>query len=108
VYLLAKFKLHIIITYGVTALQSSNNRIINLYSEYRGNNLQVLTKTVVTYQPIEVRSYSFCHCTHHEQGNGLLGKFFLYSSFFTAFKGKIHKEKIDRIRSFQRDVNKRP
>jgi len=34
----------------------------------------------------------FCHCTRHEQGNGLLGKFFLSSSFFTAFKGKIYKE----------------
>ena len=92
-YQLAKLQLHILITYRVTALQSSDNRTIDLYSEYRGNKLQALTKTVVTYKPIEVRSYNFRHCTHHEQGNGLLGKFFLYSSFFTAFKGEIHEEK---------------
>jgi len=71
VYLLAKFQIHILITYGVIALQSSNNRIIDLYSEYRGNKLQVLTYTVVTYKPIELWSYNFRHCTHHEQGNGL-------------------------------------
>ena len=52
-YLLAKFQLHILITYGVTALQSSNNRTIDLYSEYRGNKLQAHTKMVVTYKPIE-------------------------------------------------------
>ena len=92
-YLLAKFQLNILITYGVTTLQSSDNRTIDLYSEYWGNKLQAPTKTVVTYTPIEVRSYNFHHCTHHEQGNGLLGKFFLYSSFFTAFKGEIHEEK---------------
>jgi len=46
-YLLAKFQLHILITYGVTALQSSNNRTIDLYSEYGGNKLQALIKTVV-------------------------------------------------------------
>ena len=37
-----------IITYGVTALQNSNNRTISLYSEYRGSKLQALTKMVVT------------------------------------------------------------
>jgi len=93
VYLLAKFQLHILITYGVTALQSNSNRTINLYSKYRGNKLQALTKTVVIYEWIEVRSYNFHHCAHHEQGNRLLGELFLYSSFFTAFQGKIHEEK---------------
>ena len=38
----------------VTALQSSNNRKIDLYSKYKA-----LTKTVVSYQQIEVRSYNF-------------------------------------------------
>jgi len=57
-YLLAKFQLHIPITYGVTSLQSSNSRTIDLYSRSRGNKLQVLTKTVVTYKQIEVRSYN--------------------------------------------------
>ena len=33
-------------------------------------------------------------CSLYEQGNRLLGKFFLYSSFFIAFKGKIHEEKL--------------
>ena len=55
VYPLAKFQLHLPITLGVTALQSSNNRKINLYSKYRENTLQARTKTIVTYQWIEVR-----------------------------------------------------
>jgi len=59
--------------------------LANLYSEYRGNNLQALTKMVITYKLIEIRSYNFCHCTHHEQGNRLLNKFFLYS-FFSLVK----------------------
>ena len=56
VYPLANFQLHMPITLGVTALQSHNNRKIDLYSKHRENKLQVLTKTVVTYQWIEVRS----------------------------------------------------
>jgi len=55
--------------------------------------LQALTKTVVTYKQIEVWSYNFHHCTRHEQGIELLGKFFLYLSIFTAFKDEIHEEK---------------
>ena len=38
------------ITLGVTALQGRNNRKIDLYSKYRENKLQALTKTVVTYR----------------------------------------------------------
>ena len=53
----------------VTALQSSNNRKNNLYSKYRENKLQVPTKTVLTYQNFEVRSYNFHHRVRHEQGN---------------------------------------
>ena len=86
-YLLTKFQLHI------AELQPSNNKTIDLYSEYRINKLQALTKTVVTCKWIEVWSYNFRYCACHEQGNGLLGKFFSYSSFFTAFKGNIHEEK---------------
>ena len=59
VYPLAKFQPHTPITLGVTALQSSNNRKINLYSKYRENKLQAPTKRIVTYQRIEVRSYNF-------------------------------------------------
>ena len=58
-YPLAKFQLHLLITLGVTALQSSNNRKIDLYSKYRENKLQALTKTAVTYQRVEVRTKVF-------------------------------------------------
>ena len=93
-YLLAKFQLHIpTIHWGVIALQSSNNKTVELYSECRGNKLQTLAKMVATCKQIEVQSFNFRHCTRHEQGNRLLGKFFSYSSFFTTFKGKIHEEK---------------
>ena len=80
-------------TFGVTALQSSNNRKIDMYSKYRENKLQALTKMVITYQRIEVQSYNFHHRVRHEQGNQLLGKIFLYSTFFTAYNGEIHEEK---------------
>ena len=93
VYPLPNFQLHMPNTLGVTALQSSNNRKIDLYSKYRENKLQALTKTVVTYQRIEVQSQTFHHRVHHEQGNKLLGTFFLYSLFFTAYKDEIHEEK---------------
>ena len=92
---LTKFQPHVPITLGVIALQSSNNRKIDLYSKYRENKLQALTKMVVTYQQIEVRRYNFHHRFCHEQGNQLLGKIFLYSPFFTAYKGEIREEKID-------------
>ena len=63
---------------GVTALQSSNNRKIDLYSKYRENKLHALTKTVLTYQWIMVRSSTFHHRVRHELGNQLL-----VSLFFT-------------------------
>ena len=44
VYPLAKFQVHMPNTLGVTALQSSNNRKIDLYSKYRENKLQALTR----------------------------------------------------------------
>ena len=64
--LLAKFQLHIPIPWGVTALQSSNKKTIDLYRRHK---LQALTKTIVTCEQIEVQSYNFRHCTHHEQEN---------------------------------------
>ena len=80
-YPLAKFQLHIPITLGGTTLQSSNNRKIDMYSKYRKNILQALTKTVVTYQRIEVHSSNVHHRVRHEHGNQLLGKFsFTHSS----------------------------
>ena len=49
-YVLAKFQLRILKSFEVSALQSSSNRKINLYSKYRENKLQVLPKTDVTYE----------------------------------------------------------
>jgi len=57
VYSLARLQLHIPITLGVTALWSSSNRKINLYSRYWENKLQALTKTMVTYEQKDVLSY---------------------------------------------------
>ena len=93
-YPLAKFQLHIPVILGVTALQSSSNRKIDLCSRCREKILQMLAKTVVTYQQIEGRSYNFHHRVRHEQGNQLLGKYFLYSPFFTVYKGEIREEKL--------------
>ena len=46
---LAKVQSDMAITLEDTALQSSNNRKIDLYSKYKEKKLQVLTKMVVTY-----------------------------------------------------------
>ena len=47
-YLLAKFR--ILKAFEVTALQSSSNRKIDLYSKHKENKLQALPKTDVTYK----------------------------------------------------------
>ena len=47
VYPLVKFQPHMLIYFGVTALQSRNNRNIDLYSKYRENILQAFAKMVV-------------------------------------------------------------
>ena len=49
-YVLAKFQLCILKTFEVTALHNRSNRRINLYSKYRENKLQLLTKMDVTYE----------------------------------------------------------
>ena len=54
-YVLAKFQLHILKAFKITTLQSSSNRKIDLYSKYRENKLQVLTKTDVTYEWSDVQ-----------------------------------------------------
>ena len=87
VYPLAQFQPRVPIASGVTALQSSNNTKIDLYSKYRENKLQAPTKMVVTYQRIEVPSYNFHHRVRHEKGNQLLGRVFFYPSFLTVNKG---------------------
>ena len=53
-YVLAKFQLHILKAFEVTALQSNSNRNIDLYSKHRKNKLQALTKMDVTYKWSEV------------------------------------------------------
>jgi len=58
-YVLVKFQLHILKTCEVTALQSSSNRKINLYSKYRENRLQALTKMDVTYKWRDVQTQNF-------------------------------------------------
>ena len=49
-YVLVKFWLCFLQDFEVTALQSSSNRKIDLYSKYRENKLQVISKTDVTYK----------------------------------------------------------
>ena len=61
-YLLVKFQLRILKAFEVTALQSSSNRKINLYSKYREYKLQALTETYVTYEWSEAgKSVSWHH-----------------------------------------------
>ena len=56
VYVLAKFQCHVPRTFEVTALQDGSNRKIALYSKYRENKLQPLTKTDVSYKWIDVQT----------------------------------------------------
>ena len=89
---LSKFQLHILKIFEVTVLQSSSNRKIDLYSNYRENKLQALTKTDVTYKRSEVQTRNLHYRVCHELRNGLLGKLFLLFPFITTNKVKIHEE----------------
>ena len=91
-YLLAKFQLHILKASEVTALQSSSNRKIDLYSKHRENKLQALPKTDVTYKWSEVGTRILHHHVRHELRNGSLGKLFLLLSCITTNKVEIHEE----------------
>ena len=75
-FVLVKFQLCILKAFEVTALKSSSNRKINLYSKYRENKLQALTKIDVTYEWSEVQTQNLHHRACHELRNGLLGKLF--------------------------------
>ena len=66
VYALATFQPYMPTTFTDTALQSSNNRKIDLYSKYWENKLHALTKTAVTYTPNEVQRCNLYHCARHE------------------------------------------
>ena len=59
--MLAKFQLRILKAFKVTALQSSNNRKIDLYSKYSENKLQALTKMDVTYEWSDVQIRNLHH-----------------------------------------------
>ena len=54
------------ITLGGTALQSSSNGKINVYSKYRKNELQMLTKMIVTNERNVIQSRNVHHRVHHE------------------------------------------
>jgi len=49
-YVLEKFKHRILKAFEVTAVQSSYNRKIDMYSKYRENKVLALIKTNVTYK----------------------------------------------------------
>ena len=94
-YPLAKFQPCMPLT--VTALRSSNNRKIDIYSKYRENKLQAPTKMVVTYQQIEVWSYNFHHRVCHEQGNQLLDNVSLTHPSSLHTKAKFVKKNRSRM-----------
>ena len=91
-YLLVKFQLRILKAFEVTALQSSSNKKIDLYSKYRENKLQVFTKTDVTYEWSKAQTQDLHHPVRHELRNGLLGKLFPLLLCITTNKVKIHEE----------------
>ena len=80
VYPQAKFQPHIPISFGVTALQSSNNNKMDLYSQYRKNKLQALTKN-------KINGVDIC-TTMFTMSRGV--KYWVhFSTFFTAYKDEI-------------------
>jgi len=80
VYLLAKFQLPILKVLEVTALQSSSNRKVDLYSMHRENKLQALTKTDVLYEWSKAQTQNLHQCV-------------CYLLFFiTTNKVEIHEE----------------
>ena len=91
-YPLVKFQLRILKAFQVTALQSSSNRKVDLYSKYRENKLQALAKTDVTYEWSAAQTQDWHHRVCHELRNGLLGKLFPLLLCITTNKVKIHEE----------------
>ena len=49
-YILAKFQPDMLIIFRVMALQSSNSKMIDVYSKHWENKLQALTKMLITYK----------------------------------------------------------
>ena len=55
-YVLPKFQFYTLKTFEVTVLQSSSNRKIDLYSNYRENKVQSLTKIDASYEWSDVKT----------------------------------------------------
>ena len=72
IYVLVKFQFCILKSFKVTALQSSSDRKIDLYSKYRKNKLQALTKTDVTYEWSDAQIQNLHHHVCHKLRSGLL------------------------------------
>ena len=71
-YVLAKFQLYNLKAF--LELQPFKLRKIDLYSKYKENKLQVLTKTDVAYEWSDIKAQNLHHRVYHELKNGLLGK----------------------------------
>ena len=80
IYVLAKFELRILKAFEVTALKSSSNRKIDLYSKHRGNKLQALPKMNVTCEWSKVATQILYHHACHELKKWING----YVISFTA------------------------
>jgi len=65
-YSLAKLQIHMLIHFGVTALEVPATEKIYLYARYWENKLKALTKTFVTYQQKDVQTSNLHHCVRHE------------------------------------------
>ena len=65
---------------------------INLCSKCRENELQVLTKTGITYEWSNVQTWNLHHHVCHELRNGLLDKWFLLFPCIATNKSEIHEE----------------
>ena len=80
-------------TLGVTALQSSNTRKIDLYSKHWENKSQALTKTVISFDCKTVQAQNLHHCVCHKLRNGLLDNLFVLLPSFIANQDEIYEEK---------------
>jgi len=76
-YALAKFQTDMPIILGVMALQSGNNKKMDLYSKHWENKLQTLTKMDITYEWNVTWSCNLHDPVRHEQARvSILGTFF--------------------------------
>ena len=82
-YVLAKFQLRFLKAFEVTALQSSSNRKIELYSKYRENKLQALTN-------INLLMYRLMFTVNYKEW--IYSNLFLLLPFITTNKVEIHEE----------------